>query len=45
MMRDDDDDNDSDSYDSDDENDDQFYINILSKSSYWYTTCTLSSCN
>ena len=45
MTRDDDDDNDNDSYDSDDENDDQFYINILSKSNCWYTTCTLSSCN
>ena len=44
-MRCDDKDNDSDNYDSDDENDEQFYINILSKSSYLYTTCVLSNCN
>ena len=45
MMREDDDDNEGNNYDSDDENDEQFYINILSKSNYLYTTCTLSSCN
>ena len=33
MMRDNDDNNDSDNYDSDKKNDEQFYINIISKSS------------
>ena len=42
----DDEDNDHNNYDADDENEEQFYINILSKrSGYLYTTCALSSCN
>ena len=45
MMRDNDDNNDSDNDDSHDENNEWFYINTLSKSSYLYTTCALSSCN
>ena len=44
MMRDDDDD-DNDNFDSDDENDEQFYINILSKSNYLYAIYTISNCN
>ena len=42
MMHDNDDNNDSDNYDSDNKN---HILNILSKSSYLYTTCALSICN
>ena len=45
MMCDDDDNNDSNDGDLYDENNEQFYINILSKSSSLYTACALSSCN